>query len=91
MANSKLEKLRKKLQDTLEKREKLTESIKEIEMQIKEEESLAFRSTIEKLDLTYEEAIEFLKNHKIEEKLESSLSDEPTTAFEKEENEHGAI
>ena len=61
MPQSKLDKLRSKLEESQNKKEKLNVVIKKLQVQIAEEESRGFRSVIEELELSYEDAILLLK------------------------------
>ncbi len=54
MPQSKLDKLRSKLEESQNKKEKLNVVIKKLQVQIAEEESRGFRSVIEELELSYE-------------------------------------
>ena len=51
MPQSKLDKLRSKLEESQNKKEKLNVVIKKLQVQIAEEESRGFRSVIEELEL----------------------------------------
>ncbi|MGH1841492.1 hypothetical protein ABE867_12145 [Enterococcus gallinarum] len=62
MPQSKLDKLRSKLEESQKKKEQLNVVIKKLQVQIAEEESRGFRSVIEELELSYEDAILLLKN-----------------------------
>lgn len=64
MSQTKLDKLRLKLADSKKKRDSLNESIKKIQQQIDEEETKEFRSVIDEMDLTLEEAVQLLRNGK---------------------------
>lgn len=65
MSQSKLEKLRSKMEDSIKKRDQLDKSIKKLQIQIAEEESKGFRSVIEEVGISYEEAIKLLKDRSI--------------------------
>lgn len=64
MSQTKLEKLRTKLADSKKKRDALNEAIKKIQQQITEEETKEFRSVIDEMDLTVEEAVQVLRERK---------------------------
>ncbi|EGP4894567.1 hypothetical protein FI615_002071 [Enterococcus faecium] len=64
MSQTKLEKLRIKLADNKKKRDALNESIKKIQQQIIEEETKEFRSVVDEMDLTVEEAVQLLRERK---------------------------
>lgn len=61
---SKLDKLKNRLEDSKMKRADLNETIKQLESQILEEESKEFKSVLETIDLSFEDAIKFLKTQK---------------------------
>lgn len=93
MSQSKIEKLREKLNDTMKKREVLNGTIKKLQAQISEEEVKVFRSTMEEMDLTLEEAVKRLKES--EKQVIPSFSSVQSTINQEnnltKENEHGAI
>lgn len=93
MSQSKIEKLREKLNDTMKKREVLNGTIKKLQAQISEEEVKVFRSTMEEMDLTLEEAVKRLKES--EKQVISPFSSVQSTINQEnnltKENEHGAI
>lgn len=65
VSQSKLEKLRSKMEDSIKKRDQLDKSIKKLQTQIAEEESKGFRSVIEEVGISYEDAIKLLKDRSI--------------------------
>lgn len=93
MSQSKIEKLRDKLADTMKKREALNGTIKKLQAQISEEEVKVFRSTMEEMDLTLEEAVKRLKEG--EKQGVPPFSSVQSTSNQEnnliKENEHGAI
>lgn len=89
---SKLEKLRMKLEETEAKRTELTETIKQIEHQISEEESKEFKSALTTINLSFEEAIDFLKAQtNTVTKNEGSTASEQTHSEEGKVGDHGSI
>ncbi|ARV05014.1 hypothetical protein [Enterococcus faecalis] len=93
MSQSKIEKLREKLNDTMKKREILNGTIKKLQAQISEEEVKVFRSTMEEMDLTLEEAVKRLKESEKQvippfSSVQSTINQENNLTKE---NEHGAI
>ncbi len=93
MSQSKIEKLREKLSDTMKKREALNGTIKKLQAQISEEEVKVFRSTMEEMDLTLEEAVKRLKESEKQgvppfSSVQSTSNQENNLAKE---NEHGVI
>lgn len=64
MSQTKLDKLRGKLEENKKKRDTLNESIKKIQQQITEEETKEFRSVVEEMELTLEEAVQLLREGK---------------------------
>lgn len=93
MSQSKIEKLREKLNDTMKKREVLNGTIKKLQAQISEEEVKVFRSTMEEMDLTLEEAVKRLKESEKQviplfSSVQSTINQENNLTKE---NEHGAI
>ncbi|ANU71981.1 hypothetical protein D3Z35_15405 [Enterococcus faecalis] len=93
MSQSKIEKLREKLNNTMKKREVLNGTIKKLQEQISEEEVKVFRSTMEEMDLTLEEAVKRLKES--EKQVLPSFSSIQSTINQEnnltKENEHGVI
>lgn len=65
MSKSKAEKLRDKIKETKERRDKLTESIRKLQSQLIEEENKEFQMVLNEIDLSFEEAVRFLKNQSI--------------------------
>lgn len=64
VSQTKLDKLRGKLEENKKKRDTLNESIKKIQQQITEEETKEFRSVVEEMELTLEEAVQLLREGK---------------------------
>lgn len=93
MSQSKIEKLREKLNNTMKKRDVLNGTIKKLQEQISEEEVKVFRSTMEEMDLTLEEAVKRLKES--EKQVLPSFSSIQSTINQEnnltKENEHGVI
>lgn len=89
---SKLEKLRMKLDESETKRAELTETIKQIERQISEEESKEFKSALTTINLSFEDAIAFLKaqTNPVTTSEESMVS-EQTHSEEGKVGDHGSI
>ncbi|MCR1946006.1 hypothetical protein [Enterococcus gallinarum] len=93
MPQSKLDKLRSKLEESQNKKEQLNVVIKKLQVQIAEEESRGFRSVIEELELSYEDAILLLKNHppQVPEKENEVLVIQEEENIEGEENSYESI
>ncbi len=93
MPQSKLDKLRSKLEESQNKKEKLNVVIKKLQVQIAEEESRGFRSVIEELELSYEDAILLLKNYppQVPEKENEVLVIQEEENIEGEENSYESI
>lgn len=73
--SEKIKKLQSKLDETKEKRAKLNEAISKLQKQIKEEEEKEFRSVLEEMSLTFEEAVTLLKNKGKHSKFSSVSND----------------
>ena len=93
VGQTKLGKLRAKLAENKKKRDLLNESIKKIQQQITEEETKEFRSVIEEMELTIEEAVQLLREGKKPSvnKFTGSPVEQPDSNQEGKEHNYGNI
>lgn len=91
--SDKIEKLRLKLEDSQQKRDKLTTAIGKLQKQIAEEEGKEFRSVMEEMNLSFEEAVHLLKKGNTEAAFQKADSEGEATESNQieKENNYGSI